>query len=228
MRSGELVRPLPGRDVWLICAVLVSVVPARNLRIKQFLHGVRSNSLKSWNTLNHVHRQTEAVNLVLDRQLQGCIDIALFFITADVHVVVIRSTVSKAMDQPRISMKVKDDWFVDGEERIEILIRQAVRMFRARLQLEKINYIDVTDLEIREFFSQQRNGRQCFLRWYITSRSHHHIWFAALIVTCLTPGANPLGAVCDCRIHVQVLQMHLFVADDYVDVVFAPQAMVCH
>jgi hypothetical protein len=42
---GYLLRPFPAGNVRLISAVPVSIVPARNLLIEEFLHGVRADSL---------------------------------------------------------------------------------------------------------------------------------------------------------------------------------------
>src|SRR5438034_9081625 len=96
--------------------------------------------------------QAEPINVVLDGQLQRSVDIALFLVTADVHIAVIRAAVSQTMDEPRISVEIKDDGFVDGEKRIKILVTQPVRMFRARLQYKKVDYVDVTNIDTWDIF----------------------------------------------------------------------------
>ena len=47
-------------------------------------------------------------------------------------------------------MEVENDRFVDCKQRVKIPIWQPVRMLCARLQLEQIDYVDVTDLYIGE------------------------------------------------------------------------------
>src|SRR5205807_6494676 len=163
-----LVRPLPGGSIRPVCAVLVGIISARYLFVKEFLFCVGTDSLKLRNAFNNIHGQAEPINVVLDGQLQRSVDIALFLVTADVHIAVIRAAVSQTMDEPRISVEIKDDGFVDGEKRIKILVTQPVRMFRARLQFKKVDYVDVTNLEIGKFFAQHRNGCQGFLRRYVT------------------------------------------------------------
>src|SRR5215813_14489859 len=140
----NFVWPLPVGSFRLIDAVLKGVISARNLLVPEFLHGMATDLLQFRNVPYHVHRQAETVDLVLDGQFQRCIDVSLFLVTADVHISVIRATVGQTMNQPGISMKVEDDWLIDGEERIEIRIRQTVRMLTVRLHLEKIDYVDVT------------------------------------------------------------------------------------
>ena len=49
------------------------------------------------------------------------------------------------MDQPRIAVEGEHNRLVLGEERIEILIGKAVRMFARRLQFHQIDDIDDAD-----------------------------------------------------------------------------------
>src|ERR1700745_834932 len=98
-------RPSPASDLGHISPVLVSVVPACDLHIAETFHGVRSDHLEPWNTLDDVHCQTEAVNFVSDRQLQRCIDVALFLVATHMHVDMVFSPVSQSMDEPWIPVK---------------------------------------------------------------------------------------------------------------------------
>src|SRR5579864_1807019 len=99
-------------------------------------------------------------------------------------------------------------------------------MLGARLQFEKVNYIDETDLEIGEFPMQKYGRGQCFLSRDIPCRSEYQIRFAVLIIACPIPDSKPFGAMFDCRLHVHILQVELLVADDDIDIVFAAQTMV--
>ena len=58
---------------------------------------------------------------------------AFLFVATDVDVDVIGSPIRQAVNQPGIAMEVKNDGLVSREERIEVGIRQSMRMFRARL-----------------------------------------------------------------------------------------------
>ena len=133
---------------------------------------------------------------------------------------------AKPVNQPRIAVEVEDDRLVDGKQGVEIAIRQPVRVLRAGLQLEQVDHIDETDLEIGKVCPQQRDRGQRFLSGNVAGGCQHHVGFAALVVAGPIPNADALGAVSDGCIHVHVLKMHLFVGDNYVDVVLAPQTMI--
>jgi hypothetical protein len=62
-----LVRPSPASNLRYIGPVLVSVVPACNLHIAEAFHGVRSDRLQPWHTLDDVHCEAVAVDFVHDR-----------------------------------------------------------------------------------------------------------------------------------------------------------------
>ena len=103
-----------------------------------------------------------------------------------------------------------------------------MRMLRTGLQLEQIDHIDETDLEVGELVPQQSGRRQRFLRGNVTGRRHHNVGFSTLVVAGPIPDTDALRAVPDCSVHVHVLQMHLLVGDDHVDVILAAQTMIGH
>jgi hypothetical protein len=94
----NLIRPLPGLNVGAIDAMLVSVVPALNLQIVEFLFCVSSDSLQFRNAVNRIDCQAEAIDLVLDGQIEWCVDVSLFLVAANVHVVMVCTPISQAMD----------------------------------------------------------------------------------------------------------------------------------
>jgi hypothetical protein len=51
-------------------------------------------------------------------------------------------------------MEVEDNRLIGRKQRIEIGIGQAMGMFVVRLQLEQVNYIDKSDLQIGESFAE--------------------------------------------------------------------------
>jgi hypothetical protein len=125
-------------------------------------------------------------------------------------------------------MEVKDDRLVGRKQRIEVGIRQAMWMFCAGLQLEQVNHVDESDLQVRKPFSEQRCGCQCFLGGDVARGSKNNIGFLAFIITGPIPDTDTLCAVGNGSINIQVLQMLLLVRDNYVDVVFRAQAMICY
>src|SRR5262249_44638182 len=128
-----LVWPPPAGDIGPVCTVLERVVPAGDLLVAESFQSGAADSLQSRNVLNRIHGQSEAINPVLDRQLQRRIDVAFFPVTVDVEVGMVPATVSQAMDKPRISVEIENDGFVWGKEQIEISLRQPVRMICPRL-----------------------------------------------------------------------------------------------
>ena len=99
-------------------------------------------------------------------------------------------------------------------------------MLRARLEFEKIDYIDEPDLDVRKLLPKQRGGCQGLLGRNVARRGHDYIGFAGFVVAGPVPDADALGAMRDGGLQVHVLQMHLLVADDHVYVVLAAKAMI--
>ena len=89
-------------------------------------------------------------------------------------------------------MKIEDHRLVRSKERIEIAIRQSVRMLRVRFEFEEIDYINEPDFDIREFLSQQHGCRQGLLSRYVAGRSEDHVGFAPLIGTRPIPDSYGL------------------------------------
>jgi len=101
-----------------------------------------------------------------------------------------------------------------------------MRMFLAWLQLEQVDNIYETDLDVRKFLAEQDGGSQRLLRRYIASRSHNEVGLTALVVAGPIPDADALRAMGNRCIHIQVLQVQLFVGNDHIDVVLAAKTMI--
>src|SRR5688572_468582 len=99
------IRPFPLIDLGLIDAVLVGVVLALDLHITQYLLGVGAGSLQGGYAVDDVDGDAEAVDLILDGQIERRVDVALFFVAAHVQVVVIGAPVGQAMNEPGIAME---------------------------------------------------------------------------------------------------------------------------
>jgi len=109
--------------------------------------------------IHHIHHQVEPVQIVLHPHVKGRCDRALFYIAAHVQIAV-GAAVGQPVDQPRVTMKGKDDVLVFGKQRIVVFVAESVRVLGARLQLHKINNIDHPDLQFGEMLAQDRNGGQ--------------------------------------------------------------------
>jgi len=75
-------------------------------------------------------------------------------------VVVAVAAVGEAVDQPRVAVVGEDDRLVRGEERVELLIRHAVRMFGGGLQAHQVDDVDDADLEVRHVLAHQGDRSQ--------------------------------------------------------------------
>src|SRR5437868_1474647 len=103
-----------------------------------------------------------------------------------------------------------------------------MRVLGGGLELEQVHDVDKANLELGEFFPKQDTGSQGFLGGDVAAADQHHVGFFAPVGAGPLPDAQPLGAVGDRRLAVQVLQVRLLVAHDHVDVIGAAQAMVGH
>src|SRR5580692_4028218 len=99
-------------------------------------------------------------------------------------------------------MEIKDDRFIDGEEGIEIAIREAVRMFGVGHEAEKIDNVDEADFQVGKMLLENSDTGE---------RLH---------------GGDIAGAGNDGVGHGEILKMVLLVGNDDVDVIEGAQAMI--
>src|SRR5690349_15083739 len=71
-----------------------------------------------------------------------------FSMTMSNGVVVVPSAVRQAMDHPRIAVVREHDGTVDREQRVELLVREPVRMLRVGLESHQVDDVHDTDLQI--------------------------------------------------------------------------------
>ena len=92
---------------------------------------------------------------------------------------------------------------------------------RLRHQAEEVDDVDEADLQVGAVFAQDRDGGKGLGGWNISRAGHHYVRLDAVVVRGEVPDADALGAVVDCLVHGQVLQVRGLVRDDDVDVVGA-------
>ena len=90
---------------------------------------------KSWELKKHRLDKVEAVDFILDADVEWSGDGSFLVIAMDVHVVVV-TTVGKLVDEGWIAVEVEDDRFVFGEEHIVLFIAKTVLMEGLRLKSE--------------------------------------------------------------------------------------------
>ena len=62
--------------------MFVRVGSASDLCIAEFLLGMATDALQSWDTVNGVNGQAETINLIIDSQLHWRVDVALLLVPA--------------------------------------------------------------------------------------------------------------------------------------------------
>ena len=90
-----------------------------DLTLQPFLQ-MRRSRLQLRHAVNHVNRQIVPVDLIQDRQLQWCIDIAHLLIAAHVNIVVVLPPVRKLVNERSIRMKIKYHRPIQRKQAIEL------------------------------------------------------------------------------------------------------------
>ena len=204
------------------------MIPACDLLIEQGFASARPGDTEPRHAVDRVDRQAEPVGLVADRQLQRRVDVPLLLVAAHVDVVLAGPAVGQPVDQPGVGVEVEDHRLVRGEQRLELPVRHAVRMLGVRHEPDQVHHVDEPDLQVGQMLAEQRGGGQRLHRRHVAATRHDHVGLGALVVARPVPDAGALGAVRDRRVHVEILQVHLLVGDDDVDVIGAAQAVVGH
>src|SRR6516162_240629 len=101
-----------------------------------------------------------------------------------------------------------------------------MRMFGTWHELEQIDDIHESYLDVRQVLPEQSRRGERLHRWDIAATRHDYIGLNALVVAGPVPNSRSLRAVLNRRFHIKVLKMHLLVRNDDIDVVDASQAVV--
>src|SRR5262249_60480830 len=123
-------------------------------------------------------------------------------------------------------MEVENDRLIYREQRVKVRIRQSVRMFCTGLHLEKIDNVNETNLDVREFLSQQHGCGERLLRGYVPCTCHHDVRFDTLVINRPIPNDDTLGEVFNGGIYIQVMKMHVLIGVHQVTLVLLYSALV--
>ena len=96
--------------------------------------GVGGAGAQTRHAVDDVDDQVEAVEIIQHHHVERRRGRPFFLVPANVQLMVIGPAIRQAMDQPGIAVEGEDDRLVPGEQDIEILVAQAVRMLALRLQ----------------------------------------------------------------------------------------------
>ena len=123
--------PCPAADLGRILAVLVDVLLVIDKRIADRLFCIGRARAQLRHAVNHVLHQVKTVQIVEHAHVEGRGRCPFFLVAAHVEIVMIGAPIGQAMNQPRVAVKSKNDRLVGGEQRIEILVAQSVRVLAA-------------------------------------------------------------------------------------------------
>ena len=176
--------------------------------------------------IDNIDSQIKTVDLIFNGQLQGCADISLFLVAPDMQIFMIGAAISQFVNQPWITVKIKNDRPVHSKKTVEVTIGEAVLMLGMGFKLENIDHIDEADFKVREIFPEEGSCRQGFHGGYVARAGDHHVRSVSLIATGPRPDTYALGAVSDCIIHRQVLQVRLPVGNNDIDVIGTAETVI--
>ena len=140
--------PLPSGYFRKIFAVLVDVLGVLNKLVAHLLLEVSTSDSELRKILKCKMYKMETIHMVLNTYIERSGDGTFFFVSAYMHETVVVTSVSKLMYKGCISMESKYNGLVLGEEHIVLCILKSVRMLVSRLELEEVNYVDETDLDL--------------------------------------------------------------------------------
>ncbi len=159
------------------------------------------------------------IGLVANRQLQGGNQCCPFLVSADVDVLASWALICQAVHHPGIAVEVEDDGCIFCEQTDPFFIAEAMWMFAGVDQFKQVDAVDMANLELWEVLKEEVDGRQCFMSANVTARSHNEIRILPNIGAEFRPDADALGAVDDCSVHIEILEVVLFIRNNDIDVI---------
>lgn len=128
-QSEPLIRPLPVADFGHILTVLADIGAVVDEEVADLLTNIGGLGAKGGHTIDDVLHEVESVQVVEDDHIKRRGGGSLFFVAANVKVLMICPTIGQPVDKPRIAVEGKDDGFIPGEQGVERGIGETMRMF---------------------------------------------------------------------------------------------------
>ena len=108
----------------------------RDPLVDEGLAHARAGDTETGHPIDGIDSQAEAIGLIADGEFQRRVDVALFLVAAHMDIVLAGPAVGEAMDQPRVTVKVKDHGLVRCKNGLELTVRHTVRVLSMRHQPE--------------------------------------------------------------------------------------------
>ena len=101
--------PMPMPNILTVYAVAVRIGETVVLLIAHCLRDGGGARVETGHQPNRIDDQAEAVDVILYRKLQRCIDTAALDVAANMQMAMAAATVSQSVNQPGIAMKIEQD-----------------------------------------------------------------------------------------------------------------------
>jgi hypothetical protein len=112
---GNNLRPLPVFDFRHVTAMGGDVLPVLNVLIAHALFERRRALTELGHTVNYIHDQAEAVEVIAHHHIEWRTGTAFFLVAAHMQIVMVGAAVSQAMNQPRVAVVGEDDRLISSE-----------------------------------------------------------------------------------------------------------------
>lgn len=180
---------------------MVGVVLRLDLLVEHSLTGRSTLVTQTRNAVNCVDSKAVAISAVADSQLEWSVDVALFPIATDHKILLALSAICQAVNQPGVRVEVEDARNIIREYCLPLVRLQTVRVLACIYELEEVDDVDETDLELWQVCAQESSGRECFVSRDISARSHNDIRFLALVIGGPPPDTHSFRAMLNSLLH---------------------------
>src|SRR6266478_2701270 len=103
---------------------------------------------------NDIFDQMESVQIIAYHHIEWSGGCSLLFVSPDMYVVMITSSVCQPVYQPWVPVISKDYRLIFCKQHVKVAVAQAMRMFRLWLQFHQVYHIYDAYLQRRNFFPQ--------------------------------------------------------------------------
>src|SRR5690606_717934 len=137
-----------------VLAVLVNILLVLDQLVANVLLSVGRAGPQFRHPIDNVANQVEAIDVVEHRHIERRGRCSLFLVAADMQVVMIRAPVRQPVNQPWVAVIGEDNRFIARKDRVEVAIRQSVRMLCFRLQRHQVDDVDYPHLQLRQLLAE--------------------------------------------------------------------------
>src|SRR3974390_1627812 len=134
--------PSPACDLGHVFAVSADELLMVDELVSYRLLSISRPRTKLRHAVDHIAHQVEAIEIVEHAHVEGCGRCSFFLVAAHVNVIVPSAPVGQSVNQPRVTVKGKDDGLVCRKRNIKLAIRDAMRMLVLRLECHQIDDVN--------------------------------------------------------------------------------------